>query len=235
MTEEEFDALLRRALEDDVRDRYAKLFGPDTVLPEPQHSRRFLRWEKKLLADPLGFARKQARPMWKKALRAAACFLLCAATVVGAALVLSPSARAWVNQRIMYWTDTHAEFTYATADGKPVSEDWRPAYIPEGFKETDADWSEKTGISQMTYENAEGTLIHLTAMPAGQNGSISVDNEHSECYDIEINGQPASLFVSNTEGFPSYLLWSNADMTTMFCLMARLSTDELIAIAESGP
>lgn len=236
MTDEEFDALLRRALEDNIRAEYPDVFDPNVEFPWPPHSPRYLRWEKKLLADPVGFARKQARPMWKKALRAAACFLLCAATVLGAMLALSPSARAWVTERAVYLKEGGmTEFTYTTTEGKPVTEDWRPTYIPEGFEETEVNWHEAVGLLDITYESGNGMYFIVQTMPAGQNGSIGVDNEHSEYYDIEINGQPASLFVSNTEGYPSYLVWSNAEMTTVFALMSNLSTDELLTIAESCP
>ena len=235
MTDEEFDALLRRALEDNIRAEYPDVFDPNVEFPPPPFSPRYLRWEKKLLADPVGFARKQARPIWKKALRAAACFLLCAATVLGAMLALSPSARAWVTERAVYWTDSFTKFKYISTEGVPVSETWRPAYIPEGFEETDVDWTEEAGYLRVTYENPDGKLIYITSMPAGQNGSINVDNEHSDYYDIEINGQPASLFISNTEGYPSYLIWSNADMTTMFLLSTNYDYDILIPMAESGP
>lgn len=235
MTDEEFDALLRRAMEDNIRAEYPDVFDPDVDFPWPPHSRRYLRWEKKLLADPIGFARRQARPMWKRALRAAACFLLCAAMVLGAMLALSPSARAWVVERTIDWTSTFTKFTYTSTEGKPVTEDWRPAYIPDGFAETEVIWNENVGYLHVTYENTDGVRINISAMSAGQSGSVGVDNEHSDYYDIEVNGQPASLFVTNTEGYPSYLIWSNADMTTVFCLMARLSTDELLAIAESCP
>lgn len=236
MTDEEFDALLRRAMEDNIRAEYPDVFDPGVDFPWPPHSRRYLRWEKKLLADPIGFARRQARPMWKKALRAAACFLLCAAMVLGAMLALSPSARAWVSERLIYWKEGGmTEFTYAISDGKGVTADWRPTYIPEGFTETEVDWDEIFTSINLTYEDNNDLYFFLYAVPAGQNASIIVDNEHSVYSEIKINGQAASLFSSNTDGFPSYLIWSNADMTTMYSLMSNLDPSELVAIAESCP
>ena len=179
MTDEEFDALLRRALEDNIRAEYPDVFDPNVEFPPPPFSRRYLRWEKKLLADPVGFARKQARPMWKKALRAAACFLLCAATVLGAMLALSPSARAWVTERAVYWTDGFTRFTYTKREAKGVPSDWRPLYIPDGFEETETRWSEISGSLRVTYENTSDGLIILSCHPARQGIESLVDNEHS--------------------------------------------------------
>lgn len=235
MTDEEFDALLRRALEDNIRAEYPDVFDPNVEFPRPPFSRRYLRWEKKLLADPVGFARKQARPMWKKALRAAACFLLCAATVLGAMLALSPSARAWVVDRTIDWLSGYTKFRFNGDNARGVTEDWRPAYLPDGFMETEIRWDEDLSSLDATWEDANGQYIMLIAMPARSNFSFNVDNEHSEYFDIEIQGQPASLFSSNTEGFPSNLIWTNADMSTAFVIMSNLPPEEIIAIAESGP
>lgn len=235
MTGEEFDALLRRAMEDNIRAEYPDVFDPNLEFPEPQLSRRYRRWERKLLADPVGFARRQARPMWKKALRAAACFLLCAATAVGTALALSPSARAWVTEQAMYWMDGYTKFRFSGENARGAGADWRPAYIPEGFEETEAEWDEAVGSLDVTWLNHADQYIMLTAMPAKSNFSYNVDNEHSEYYDIKIHGQPASLFISNTAGFPSYLIWSNADVSTAFIIRSNLPSEEMIALAESGP
>lgn len=233
MTDREFDALLRRALTDNVRARQARVFADG--LPLPEHTRRYLRWEKKLLADPFGFARRQARPVWKKALQTAASILLCFAVLFGAIMAVSPSARAWVVDRVIYWMEDFTRFRFYDEEAQGLSANWRPAYIPEGFVETQADWSEDAHWLYLTYENGIGGIIVLDALPAEENFSFNVDNEHSDYHEIEINGQPASLFSSNTEGYPSYLIWVNADHSTAFQLSANIDTDELIRIAESRP
>lgn len=229
----EFEAMVRRALIDNLHGEYDELLSAE--LPWPQSSARHRRWEKKLLADPVGFARRQARPVWQKTLRAAACVLLCLATLFGALMAVSPTARAWVVEQAVRWTEQFTEFTFISRNPKGVTEDWRPAYIPEGFVETQADWSEDAHWLYLTYENGIGGIIVLDALPAEENFSFNVDNEHSDYHEIEINGQPASLFSSNTEGYPSYLIWVNADHSTAFQLSANIDTDELIRIAESRP
>ncbi len=71
MSDAEFDTMLCSALLEAVRQDWAHILENDH-LPEPHFSSRFLRWERKFLADPFVYARHRARPLWKKAVRAAA-------------------------------------------------------------------------------------------------------------------------------------------------------------------
>lgn len=228
----EFEAMVRRALIDNLHGEYDELLSAE--LPWPQSSARHRRWEKKLLADPVGFARRQARPVWQKTLRAAACVLLCLATLFGALMAVSPTARAWVVEQAVRWTEQFTVFTFISRNPKGVTEDWRPDYIPEGFVETDVYWVKETYYLEVTYEAEDGRFFIISSIPADQGGSFSVDNEHSDYCEAEVNGHIASLFVSNTEGAPSYLLWTNEDQTTAFELSSDLDTDEMLRIAENG-
>ena len=233
MTDRELDAVIRRALEANLRAEFPGVFDFSQDVPWPQTSPAHRRWERGLLADPAGFARRRRRPVWQKALRTAACLVLCTALALGAVMAASPSARAWVVDRVVTWMQTYAEFQFLSSDPHGVTADWRPAYIPEGFEETEADWDEAVNELSVVYENHDGLRITIIALPAEQGGSFLVDNEHADYQEIEVNGQPASLFISNTDGYPNYLLWTSADKGTMFVLMSRISTDEIIAIAGS--
>lgn len=231
MTDVELDALICRALKANLRAEFPGVFNPAVEFPWPQTSPRYQRWEHKLLADPAGFVRRQCRPVWQKALRMAACLILCAALALVAVMTASPTARAWVVDRVVTWMETYTQFRFYGQNAQGVTADWRPAYIPEGFEETEVLWEENTSYFKITYENTLGGLIVLTAIPADQKGSFNVDNEHSIYHEVEINGHTASLFVSNTDGFFNYLIWSNAKETTAFMLLSNITPDELIAIA----
>lgn len=232
MTDSEFDALLRRALEDAAWARQERVFAAG--LPEPRHTRRYLRWEKKLLADPLGYARRLARPMWQRALRTAAGFLLTFAVLFGAVMAVSPSARAWVVERTVQWMETFTRFRFYGEEARGLSENWRPGYVPEGFEEISADWDEVSGVLLLSYQGMSDGFIDLDCSPARQGIDFIIDNEHSDYQSLEINDRPADLFASNTEGFPSYLLWSSADGETAFVLTSNIAPNEMISIAESA-
>lgn len=233
MTDSEFEALVRQAMIDKLHGEYDELLSAE--LPWPQSSPRHRRWEKKLLADPVGFARRQSRPVWQKTLRAAACVLLCLATLFGALMAVSPTARAWVMERAVRWTEHFTEFTFISRNPEGVTGDWRPAYIPEGFVETDVYWVEDVELLEVTYEAGDGRFFIISSMPARQSGSFTVDNEHSDYSEVKVNGHAASLFTSNTEGAPSYLLWVNAEQTTAFQISSNLDPAEMLRIAESNP
>lgn len=234
MTDVELDALICRALKANLRAEFPGVFNSAAQFPWPQTSPRYQRWERKLLADPAGFVRRQCRPVWQKALRMAACLILCAALALVAVMAASPTARAWVVDRVVTWMETYTQFRFYGQNAQGVTADWRPAYIPEGFEETDVIWEENAHYLNITYKNGLGTIIILVSMPAEQSGSFTVDNEHSNYQEIEIIGRSASLFTSNTQGYPSYLLWTSTDGTAAFSLASTLPPDELIAIAESG-
>lgn len=229
MTESEFDALLRRALIDVIHEDYADILeGEPDVPPHPE---KYLRRERKLLADPLGYVRRLARPVWKKALRMAACILLALATLFGSVMALSPSARAWVVDRVIRWTQTYAEFSFITQDNEVITADWRPNYVPLGFEEVDATWSETSHTLRLTYENLGGETIRIICKPYAQGNIFNVDNEHSNYQQIEVNGRPADLFSSNTDGFPNYVLWTSSGGGIAYMIVSDIDTDKLISIA----
>ena len=233
MTDVELDALICRALKANLRAEFPGVFNSAAQFPWPQTSPRYQRWERKLLADPAGFVRRQCRPVWQKALRMAACLILCAALALVAVMAASPTARAWVVDRVVTWMETYTQFRFYGQNAQGVTADWRPAYIPEGFEETEVIWEENAQYLKLTYKNSDGTLIFLTSKPADQSGSFMIDNEHSDYQEVKVSGRAASLFKSNTQGYPSYLIWTNEDTTIAFLLASTLSPNELLSIATS--
>lgn len=235
MTDVELDALICRALKANLRAEFPGVFNPAVEFPWPQTSPRYQRWEHKLLADPAGFVRRQCRPVWQKALRMAACLILCAALALFAVMTASPTARAWVVDRVVTWMETYTQFRFYGQNAQGVTADWRPAYIPEGFEETQAEWNEEMRWLDLVYEDGKGQFFTLSLVPAEQNNSFNVDNEHSDYSDMTINGLPASLFVSNTVGYPNNLIWTNADQSIAFLLSSNIDADEMIQIATCEP
>ena len=232
LTESEFDALLRRALLDVIHEDYADILEGEPDVPP--HTEKYLRRKRKLLADPFGYVRRLARPVWKKTLRMVACILLVLATLFGTVMAVSPSARAWVVERIVYWTENFTKVSFTSYHPTKVSPDWRPSYIPAGFEETDSNWDESLNLLQVTYKSTTDSTIFLTCQPASQGNTFNVDNEHSDYYPLEINGHTADLFISDTPGFPNRLLWSNTEETVAYMLTSTISYDELLSIARSN-
>ena len=112
MTEAEFDDLLRRALIQAVREEYAPVLAEAEAGPPPDFSAHYRRRRLKMLNDPFGYVKRAARPVWRKALRGAACILLVAALAFGSLMAVSPTARAWVQEVFTQWLETRARFVF---------------------------------------------------------------------------------------------------------------------------
>ena len=231
MTDVEFRGLVRSALLEATRREYAYILEAED-LPHPDFSPRYLRERARLLADPFGYARRRARPLWKRAVRTAACILLCAGIAFGGLMAFSPEARAWVAQIVAEWRETHTEYTFTGAPepGADVGV-WRPGYVPEGFEETYR--MDDFDLGHVRYENSYGMTIYFTYTLVGQGGRFSNDNEHSDYYQITIGDSDADLFVSNEEGKSSYLIWVDEDLGVAYKLSSEVDQEELIAMAES--
>ena len=74
------EQMLRRALMEANLERFRDVLeGADR---DWDWSPRYLRSRTRLLADPFGWAKRMARPVWKRAARAAACAALSAGLLV---------------------------------------------------------------------------------------------------------------------------------------------------------
>ena len=231
MSDAEFDTMLCSALLEAVRQDWAHILENDH-LPAPHFSSRFLRWERKFLADPFVYARHRARPLWKKAVRAVACILLCAGIAFGGLMAFSPQARAWVVQMIAEWRETHTKYTF-TGEPRPDTGVgvWRPGYVPEGFEEIER--LDTPGLGYVAYENKDGVRLYFTYALMDQGSEFSNDNEHSKYMATTIESLPADLFIADEPGEFSYLIWADGDLEISYKLSSAINDKELITIAES--
>ena len=100
---------------------------------EPDWSQRYLRNRTRLLADPFGWAKRMARPVWKRAARTAACVLLACLVTWGP---------EWFHQ-------VQEDLVTFINPKRTVAEDppggWRLSEIEEGFVLTDVSPKESSG------------------------------------------------------------------------------------------
>lgn len=230
----EFDKMLRSALMDAARAEWEQVMEEPQA--EPEFSARYLRERKRLLKDPFGYAKRKSRPMWKKVLQTAASIVLVAGIGLGGVLAVSPEARAWVAQQMsVIWGDKFAVFTVSERqEGFADVCNYRPAYIPDGFELV---WenSNTNAYIELSYENEAGDYIDFSATSLSNSTTFEfgLDNEHSDSYEISVNGLPATLMITNIEGYPSYLVWMDGEAGVAYCITAALDREELIQIAES--
>lgn len=224
MTEQELNALLRPALLEAIRADWAQTLE-DAEGREVVYSQRYRRRMNKLLQDPFGYLRR------KKALPKVAGWILAAAAVGGALLLSNPTVQAWARELWTAWFPTHTEYRFT---GQPGGEPgrWRPAYLPEGYREAEA--LEVEGYGSVTFTHPDGGEIQLRYDGTDPGSGFAIDNEHAQYERITLaTGRAADLYVSQGEDWPSYLVWVSEEETTAFLLSGYVNETELVKMAES--
>ena len=101
----------------------------------------------RLLADPFGWAKRMARPVWKRAARTAACVLLACLVTLGGLMAVSPTVRAavlgWLHQ-VQEDLVTFINPERTAAEDAPGG--WRLSEVPEGFVLTDLSPKRELGL-----------------------------------------------------------------------------------------
>ena len=100
MTDQELDTLMRRVLLDSLKLDLEGATGNELPFePTPRYQRQMTA----MLADPLKWARKRARPVWKKAIQKVAVILLVFSLSLGSLMAVSPTVRADVVSWEVEW------------------------------------------------------------------------------------------------------------------------------------
>ena len=148
--------MLRHALMEANLERFRDVLD---AAEEPDWSHRYLRNRTRLLADPFGWAKRMARPVWKRAARTAACVLLACLVTLGGLMAVSPAVRAAV---LGWFHQVQEDLVTFINPKRTVAEDppggWRLSEIPEGFVLTDVSPKESSGYWRY-YEPGTGAWL----------------------------------------------------------------------------
>lgn len=101
MTDNELDQLMQRVLLDAIKSDCEKENG---VAPSFEPSLRYQRSLAAMIADPLKWARKRTKPLWKKILQKVAIVLIIFSLSLGSLMAVSPNIRAAVVNWV--WSST---------------------------------------------------------------------------------------------------------------------------------
>ena len=219
------DEALRLALLQAEEAEYLHLRpGEAEEMPLPPELLRRLR---PLLSDPFGDRRRRRRALG----RSAAAVALAAALTAGTVLAVSPEARAWARNLIVEILEEYTTIRFVDETGGQAGHtgQWAPAWLPEGYV-----LEEIVNLgtrARLTYTNGVGNAIFFQHSTAGTISSFN--NEHHEEMDVWINDHPGYLLRAVEPGYRSSLTWYDQASGTAFSLLAELSPEELIRIAES--
>ena len=228
MTDQELDTLMRSVLLDALKlDVETTAGGEPAFEATPRHRRQMAA----MLADPLKWARKRARPIWKSALQKVAMILLVFSLSLGSLMAVSPTVRAAVVRWVTEWYETHIVYRYS---GEDISEEM-PYYeisgLPQGYTETIRDVYEAS--ASVVYESPNGDMIcfDYTYMQQGAANIIAPGDD--EIIDVNINGIQGQLFLPHDSEAAKTITWIDADSNIQFVVKAFCSETDILHMAES--
>ncbi len=229
MTEREEDLLLRRALLDALRlDWEEVLEAAPPAAPSPRQKRRL----GAMLADPAGYARRAARPLWKTAARTAAAVFLACALTLGSLLAASPTIRA----AVMEWMrEVYETFTVYRFAGEQTTNEM-PRYeigdLPEGYADT-GEIIEGPMSRTVYYENSVGQRMNLGYMRMEQGGAVAIGTEDMTIKEVTVNGCSGQIYISMDGSTSNGILWIDEEKKMVFTVDGFVDEISLLHIAES--
>jgi hypothetical protein len=159
----------------------------------------------------------------KKTVLAAAIVVL----ILSGLLILNPTVRAVVVNTVATWFETFTRFYAETpAQTDQFTANWRPAYVPEGFAETDT--QEGIAVVAVVYQS-ETARIFLNYSRV--NGMLSVDSDDSEYREQTIGEMLFYIFGALHDGGDNIVVWEKEGIR--FSLTSTLPVSELLLMAQS--
>lgn len=164
-----------------------------------------------------------------RVLSTAAVVLLVITISFTALLLVSPTARAYVENIIKEIYAEYNNYRFSTKETTVEEGDYALGYIPEGFELVHERHGE-SGNNVLTYENRDKDVLVFTYAPAS-NVSHGIDNENLIHEDIEINGMEGIIaYDSVHDKFTAIVL---LDANISLSITTHLSRAETIKIAEN--
>lgn len=232
MTDQELDRLMRRVLLDSMERRE----DTEAVVPAFTPSARHDRQIRSMLADPIRWAHRRTRPVWKSVLQRVAMILLVFTLSLGSLMAISPTVRAAVVRWAVEWYENHVTYRYS---GNAIAQDM-PQYeitaLPEGYVEDTSlriEWPNYISIKYKSEELQNMILFDYIYM---QQASVSdfVPGENTIILPITVNDLNGQLFLeADWENVRNVITWIDPDSNLQFTLQANLSESDILHMAES--
>lgn len=233
MTEQEMLREAARLLREDALEsvrEYEEGIRAGTIQPH-EFSPEF---EEKLFAGVNKiFAEKARRRRRKAILTRVASAALILVVGAGAAVGLSPTARA----NLFGWDVNQVEGCQDyTSQGAAVSSTRAADYtlaVPEGYRLED--YFGVTGSVDQLYVDGQGGHISLSYLYETENttGMLSISADESEREEVQVQGHAAHLYDSGDPERSSTLVWTDPKTEALVTLSADLPREDLLALAET--
>ena len=202
-------------------------------VPAFKPTRHYQRQMAAMLSDPLKWARKRARPIWKSALQKVAMILLVFTLSLGSLMAVSPTVRAAVVRWVTEWYETHIVYRYS---GEQITGEM-PQYeiidLPEGYIEDErVNWPSYVSV---VYQNKDtGKTIYLDCTYMQQGSASDYVTDGVEVVPVTVNGLSGQLFLTDDwENKWNTITWNDAERNLQFEIDANVNRDVILHMAES--
>lgn len=227
MTEAEMDRMMRGALLDAIALDAQKFSDPAGTF-EP--SRRHMGQMRRMLKDPLHWARSRSRGALGKTARWAAVVLLFISLGFGFVMLISAPARAAVERWAAEWYETHIVYRYS-GEGEGILPRYALAGMPEGFAELER--TEMYELTEVLYGNENGEMISFLYGSMAQGGATVFVPKGDTVTEVRIGKNRGTLFIPQDPESMKTLFWMDERAGVQFTIAADLDEPELIRLAES--
>lgn len=232
MTDRELDRMMQHVLLDAIKRDCEK--ETDDV-PAFKPTRHYQRQIAAMLSDPLKWAQKRARPLWKNVAQKIAVILLVFSLSLGSLMAVSPTVRAAVVRWVTEWYETHVVYRFS---GEQIADEM-PQYevtdLPEGYAETErVEWPSYVSIIYQNVNDENASWIYLQYIYMQQGASSNFEIENADIIPVTVNGLEGQLYLTrDTEGADSTITWIVPDENMLFAVSAALGAEDILHMAES--
>lgn len=228
MTDRELDRMMQHVLLDAIKRDCEK--ETDDV-PAFKPTRHYQRQIAAMLSDPLKWAQKRARPLWKNVAQKAAVILLVFSLSLGSLMAVSPTVRAAVVRWVTEWYETHIVYRYSGEDISGEMPQYEISGLPQDYTEIIRDVYEAS--VSVVYESPSGDMIcfDYTYMQQGAANIIAPGDD--EILDVTVNGIQGQFFLPHDPADAKTITWIDADSNLQFVVKAFCSETDILHIAES--
>ena len=221
MTDRELDRMMQHVLLDAIK-RDCEKETDDVPAFKPTH--HYQRQIAAMLSDPLKWAQKRARPLWKNVAQKAAVILLVFSLSLGSLMAVR-----WVTE----WYETHIVYRYS---GEQITGEM-PQYeiidLPEGYIEDErVNWPSYVSV---VYQNKDtGKTIYLDCTYMQQGSASDYVTDGVEVVPVTVNGLSGQLFLTDDwENKWNTITWNDAERNLQFEIDANVNRDVILHMAES--
>lgn len=232
MTDRELDRMMQHVLLDAIK-RDCEKEADDVPAFKPTH--HYQRQIAAMLSDPLKWAQKRARPLWKNVAQKAAVILLMFSLSLGSLMAVSPTVRAAVVRWVTEWYETHIVYRYSGEQITGEMPQYEVTDLPEGYAETErVEWPSYVSIIYQKVNDENAPWIYLQYIYMQQGASSNFEIENADIIPVTVNGLEGQLYLTkDSEQSDSTITWIDPNENILFAVSAALNANDILHIAES--